>query len=214
VARNSPGYPQEVLFLLACTSASDTGQAVDTAPDTAPVEGPCPADMSQVGDGCISSWEVTITDGVASAIAGVLPTVNVTWYDAVDACLAADAHLCTVAEWQEACGEGSFPWGEEPPAEEVCAAASPDGTTTWTELQPTGSLPDCRSPEGVYDQLGNAWEWADPETAVDGTPVTAKLGGAFYAGGGSALCTAAAITDHPPDFEGTIGARCCRDARE
>lgn len=186
-----------------------TPDAHDSAP---PAEPPCPADMTEVGDGCISTWEITVEGGVASAIPDVLPTIHLTWYDAVDACVAADAHLCTVREWQAACGDGPYPWGAEPAATEVCAVADPDGSTAWDTLQATGALPDCRSPAGVYDQIGNAWEWADPETTVDGLPVTAKLGGAYYTGGGSALCTAEPITEHPPDFEGTISARCCRAA--
>jgi formylglycine-generating enzyme required for sulfatase activity len=188
--------------------------------------------MVQIGALCIDAYEATVTgelgnadqgeawpDGSTTAttraVAGVLPTTNLTWYQAVAACENSGRHLCTVTEWQAACGAGPFPWGDEPLAEDVCALPAADGTTTWDALQPTGSLPDCVSPAGVYDQLGNAWEWADPETSgEDGLPVTAKMGGAYYAGNGSALCFAAANTEHPPTFEGTISARCCVEARD
>jgi hypothetical protein len=61
----------------------------------------------------------------------------------------------------------------------------------------------------VYDQIGNAWEWADPEeSGDDGVPPTAKLGGAWYTGPGSGSCLAPPVTLHPPAFDGTIAARC------
>ena len=31
----------------------------------------------------------------------------------------------------------------------------------WKHVQPSGSMEGCVSEHGVYDQLGNAWEWVD-----------------------------------------------------
>ena len=142
----------------------------------------------------------------------MLPSVNLTWYQAFAVCAQDGRHLCTVDEWQTACGEASYPWGESPEPVEVCAVPNADGSTSWEDTQRAGSLPGCVSPEGVYDQLGNAWEWADPKgTTAEGLPETAKLGGAWYAGAGDARCGLPAHDEHPPSFDGTIGFRCCND---
>ncbi len=36
-----------------------------------------------------------------------------------------------------------------------------------SDLQPTGSYADCVSPFGVYDAIGNAWEWMDSGIVLD-----------------------------------------------
>lgn len=229
-----------LLALSGCGSPSDDTAEPDddTAEDTGGTrppelvwEGACPQAMVQVGTFCIDAYEPTIvgelgyadqlvefpgtaTVGWATSEAGVVPTAPTSWYQARGACLNAGKHLCTVPEWQAACGAGPFPWGDEPRGDEVCALPGDDGTTTWDELQPTGSLPDCRSPSGIFDQVGNAWEWADPGSFDEsGEPSTAKLGGAYYAGQGNATCGAEYVDDHAPWFEGTIAGRCCIEAR-
>lgn len=213
------------LILLACAD-EPVPRAPDSGADTAP-ESPCDAGMVQVDAFCIDAWEPTITgergnvdqgagfpDGsttaLSEALPGVVPTTNVSWYQSWAICDNAGKHLCTVLEWQQACGAAVFPWGDAPEAAEVCAVEG----AAYTALQPTGSLPDCRGPTGIHDQIGNAWEWADPVTTLDdGTPLTAKLGGAWYAGAGNALCPVPPFSGHPPEFEGTIVGRCCAAAR-
>lgn len=229
-----------MLLLLACVSSAsldasdgrDTSDTLDTAaPSDSASEEPCPSGMVQVLDFCIDAFEATVegdlgyadqraewpaTSTAASAdpVEGAVPTVELSWYQARGACLNAGKHLCTVEEWQSACGAAVFPWGDAPAPEEVCAIPAADGSTAWEGLQPAGSLPECRTPGGVFDQVGNAWEWADPGTFEDdGEPITAKLGGAWYAGQGSAPCDAAPMQDHAPWFQGTIAARCCSAAR-
>lgn len=222
-----------LLLLQACAGPHDTDapdSGGETTQDTG-WAGRCAPGGVAIDTFCIDVWETTVTGdagpaeqadtwpdtpttAVAEPIEGVVPTVLLSWYQASAACANAGKHLCTALEWQTACGATILPWGEEPPAEEVCAIPAPDQTTEWTELQPAGSLPDCRSPEGVYDQIGNAWEWVDPEaTGGDGLPLAAKMGGAYYAGAGSGNCVVSPFTEHPPEFSGTIAARCCVDAR-
>lgn len=191
--------------------------------------GGCPSGAALIDGFCIDAYEAVATgdpghadqgadfpDGSttahASAEPGVAPTEHITWYQAFAVCAESGRHLCTVEEWQAACGASAYPWGDSPDPVEVCAVANPDGTTAWSGTQPTGSLPDCASPAGVHDQIGNLWEWADPGLRDDaGLPVTAKLGGAWYAGGGDAACHVAAHDEHPPDFDGSIGFRCCSE---
>jgi len=153
------------------------------------------------------------TTGVPLALAGVEPTTLVTWYQAVAVCANAGKHLCTWDEWAEACAEGTgrtYPWGEEPDGDSRCALAHADGSTSWGGLVPAGSLAGCRSEAGVYDQVGNAWEWVDlGEFDADGLPVPGKVGGAWYAGHGAGGCPFEPNREHAPDFRGTIGFRCC-----
>lgn len=234
-----------ILWLMACAAGNEpfdpwSRDGDDTAADTAAPptppelvwEGACPVGMAQVGAVCIDTFEATVTGdlgyadqlqewpgtattGWATSVEAVLPQVPTSWYQARGACINAGKRLCTVDEWQTTCGPGSFPWGEEPLPDAVCAVPAPDGTSAYDTIQPTGSLPECRTAEGVYDHLGNAWEWADPGTIDDaGVPRTAKMGGAYYAGPGNAGCHLDPITDHAPWFEGTVSARCCIDARE
>ncbi len=195
--------------------------------------GGCPAGSVPVvgasGTFCIDAYETTIsgdpgnidqgaafpdgsTKATSKAKAGVQPTQNVSWYQAYAICAVDGRHLCTVDEWQTACGPYTYPWGDAPSAQTECAVANSDGTTSRTDSQPAGSLTGCVSPQGVYDQIGNLWEWADPGVKnSDGTPGTAKLGGAWYAGAGDALCGLDPHTEHPPTFDGTIGFRCCSE---
>lgn len=164
-----------------------------------------------------TSWPDGSTTAVAVSRPGVEPAEHLTWYQAFAACENAGAHLCTWEEWRDACdgwagvGGTTFPWGEKPHSVERCVVAEADGSTRWTSAQPTGSMPDCAGPTGVYDQMGNVWEWVDiGEVDDDGRPVPGKVGGAWYAGYGSAICGGEPNTQHDPDFEGAIGFRCCR----
>lgn len=200
--------------------------------------GDCPCDMKPVGDPvafCVDAYEGDVdgdgglgnpdqgagwpdgsTTAVPLSVAGVEPQVNITWYQAYALCANAGKHLCTWDEWRDACdsvpGEGgaTYPWGEYPQADDLCAASHADGTSEYDALQLTGAFERCRTESGVYDQLGNAWEWVDlGEVDGAGKPVPGKVGGAFYAGHASASCAAEPSREHPPEFEGTITLRCC-----
>lgn len=197
----------------------------------------CPCGMAPVGDPvayCIDKYENDVdgtdfgnadqgadfpdgsTTGVPYSVAGVPPEIGISWYQAYALCENAGKHLCTPEEWRDGCdgvvGDGGsrWPWGEEPDPDQVCNAVSQDGTSQYTELALTGEFPECRTPSGVFDQSGNAWEWVDPgETGSDGLPKPGKVGGAYYSGQGSLQCGMEPMMDHTPDFSGTIGFRCC-----
>lgn len=224
---------------LACASEPPGPGRADTA-DTGGAPSPCPTGMVSVADAegtvhfCIDSYEMHVDlDGIGNADQGadwpdastsavpesgegVEPIVLLSWYEAAAACENAGKHLCTSAEWADGCdgvaGEGGslYPWGNAWD-DDACATLTEEGEQVYDTLQPTASLPGCRSAAGTWDQVGNAWEWTDPGAlSGDGTPATNKVGGAFYAGLDNSLCIPGGVTDHTPDFQGTITGRCCR----
>lgn len=195
-------------------------------------EGTCPADMAKVpgrnGPFCIHRYEVAFrgqpgnfdqgvkfpdgsTQGQLVSSAGVEPTTAVSWYQSYAACQQAGVHLCTAIEWTDAC---AGPQGR--------AYATVDGTyhrgicgtgqglaASQSHPKGGGSWPECHTPEGVYDLLGNAWEWADPGLRdEDGVPMTDKHGGALYTYD-PAGCGFTATGVDRPIMTGTVGFRCC-----
>ena len=148
----------------------------------------CPAGMAAVPTDapvyCIDAYEASEgADGTLASVPGADPKILLTFLEARAGCEATPTYdasgnavgfkrLATVDEWRDAAdgvvgaGGSTYPTGEEWPAG-VCVIQEADGTQVFDEAQPTGSHPDCVSAFGVFDQLGNAWEWADPELDID-----------------------------------------------
>jgi len=127
--------------------------------------------MVKVGPICIDVYEASIwdslTDGTqinasactpngndctavfARSVANVIPTANITWFQAQQACANSGKRLLTNAEWQ------------------MAAAGTPDGSTSScntnsgaaSHAAPTGSFGDCVSNHGIHDMVGNLTEW-------------------------------------------------------
>lgn len=90
------------------------------------------------------------------------PVVNVSWKDAVDFCewkaqkLGLPVRLPTEAEWELAArgpDQLKYPWGAEWNAE---AAVSKE---TGGKVSAVKTFPINRSRLGIYDLVGNVWEW-------------------------------------------------------
>ncbi len=177
-------------------SPTDTEVDTDSGSNSGSGTAHCPEGMSLIGDDpatqfCIHTYEPVVTgnfgdkdqyatgavppsDIVMTSTAGVIPTVGYSTDQAFAFCDGLGWHLATYEEWRLAAVGGSddaYPYGDtyDP---EACATLT---TVPSQEIQLTGSFSSCVSRNGVYDQIGNIWEWVDSEQTVDASAFFANM---------------------------------------
>lgn len=115
------------------------------------------------------------------------PVVHVAWDDAVAYCRWAGKRLPTEAEWEFACRGGvegeRFIWGDDPPSDTNIRANLWQGAFPYEKTPadgfiltaPVKSFPPNRY--GLYDIIGNVWEWCDDWYRADTYATRAAQGG-------------------------------------
>lgn len=168
------------------------------------------------------------------------PVVMVSWDDAVAYCKHRDARLPTEAEWELAMRagnmDGRYPWGAEPVHDgkwglnfwQGVSHEHNDRLDGWVYVSPVKSYPPNKL--GIYDPVGNVWQWtADwysektyPETAAKGVvkdPQGPETGDKRVLRGGSWWCGACTCEGNGLFYRGksvpaapfnNIGFRCAR----
>ncbi len=93
---------------------------------------------------------------------GSRPVVGVDWLDAKDFCEFFGKQLPTEAQWEKA-ARGTdgrkYPWGNDDPGPLFANFASGVSFSYGKSLAAVGSYESGKSPYGLYDMVGNVWEW-------------------------------------------------------
>jgi formylglycine-generating enzyme required for sulfatase activity len=100
---------------------------------------------------CADSGQNCADDIYAVSLARVMPSANITWFQAQAACRNASKRLPSNAEWQAAVAGTPDPGPDD--------GASDCNTAKAGEAVLTGSRSRCVSARGAFDMVGNLTEW-------------------------------------------------------
>jgi formylglycine-generating enzyme required for sulfatase activity len=136
---------------------------------------------------CADSGQNCASDVYAASLPGVMPSANLTWFQAQAACRNAGKRLPTNAEWQAAVAGTPDPGPDD--------GVTDCNTSTSGSAVLTGSRRRCVSARGAFDMVGNLseWvaEWVPRSTACGAWSTDASTTGDFQ-------CLAGAATSGEP----------------
>ena len=150
------------------------------------------------------------------------PVVEASWLGARDYCAWLGKRLLTEAEWEKA-ARGSdarpYPWGAQSPTPQHARFGA-----GYNQTASVDSFPQGRSPYGVWDMVGNTWEWVSsayrpyPYRGDDGRedmepgPVRGTRGGGHDASANEITTTQRGrnLSRAPRAGHHNIGFRCAR----
>lgn len=155
---------------------------------------------------------------------GVKPALMVSWYDMKKNCEDQGKRLCQDHEWSLAC-EGEeilpYPYGysrndkacnidhpQRPWFDAAHSDMTPEIVAKLDQRVPSGSMPECVSPYGVYDMTGNVDEWVVNYSAK---PYPSGLMGGHWVIGARNRCRPETVAHGPTTVFYEIGGRCCKD---
>jgi sulfatase-modifying factor enzyme 1 len=174
---------------------------------------------------CTNNGQNCANDIYAVSLPSEIPSANITWFQAQEACANAGKRLPTSAEWQVGANGTPDPGPDNGTTD--CNTAS-DG-----EASLTGARPRCVSARGAFDMVGNLAEWvadwgpqsticpgwasfSNDDMCLAGASTTQNSPGALLRGGafaslGGPHAGPLAVRDFPPfHMTGFIGFRCAR----
>lgn len=212
--RSLVSQPLRAILRIACTYLALALIACGTeSPPLRPVlRIRCPDRMVGVpgrARACIDRHEARIERGLAVPATDAPASSELTWFDAESACRRAGLRLCTLEEFERACAGADrtrrFSYGNEH-VPRRCNVAEQGDEYASRAIGASGSLPECVSPEGVFDLNGNAMEWLSDEGRGGG--LRALRGGSAFQPANSAACILDEAGFLVPD-EQAGGFRCC-----
>lgn len=154
------------------------------------------------------------------------PQVCVDWCDAAAYCQAIGRHVCgkigggvvtvdndpNTSQWFHVCTSGGvndFVYGDAPD-EAACHDYMPPTTTT----EPVSSMPGCQSSSagyaGIFDLVGNVWEWENNCFGDGATAICHPRGFSFGPGAAMPMCDGSNYAERSAPAD-NIGFRCCKD---
>ncbi len=109
---------------------------------------------------------------------GEPPLLTKSWFEAARLCADQGKRLCSSAEWEHACrGPEGLRFSSTDVRESLpenfgrrycntTGSATAGDSPEYTDVAPSGFFPNCSSSAGVYDLIGNAFEWTMDFTSL------------------------------------------------
>lgn len=162
----------------------------------------CPNNMRPTSSGCMDQYEYP-------NLPNQIPLADTTFTQATQACQELGKHLCTDAEWYEACSNHHntrWPYGNIY-QERACNDHGWVESETHGSAAHSGTFSKCHTSNELYDMSGNLWEW------VDQNGVGHLRGGGWQLSAGLGQCRSV-ITPAANYHAGETGFRCCTTLTE